>query len=1034
MFSRSLRRGSALVAGVGACIGLAATPTFAQEGVIEEIIVTGSYIRRSTADSPSPLTVIDRAQIEQTGAIEIADIVNRMTFNSGSTNQTNAFSGGDNSTGQTNINLRNLGLGSTLVLVNGKRFVATSTDSGGNAYVNTSTLVPSIALQRVEVVKDGASALYGSDAVAGVVNFITRDDFDGMELMFDARSDQESWEQDDYTFAGLWGVTGDRGHITVAAEYLERKGLQIDDRFNDFGGTGVSTLGNPGTFVPAAVPGSIAAGPVAPGSSTNIATAAYVVGGGGALGDLDCELAAGQHRQSFRSPLSGSPLAGSALESTGGCIYDFSPFFNLVGDETRFLSLVKGEYDLTDSVQFYGEVAFSDQKFERGNSLFPLVRFPFVPADNPGVQNDLARRDANLAAAGSPLAGILTAPGQIAGTTFFGRVLGFTPDDTGSDLRPVDTDTREFSSVYRGILGLRGDLTSDGDWTYDVSFTRSERDNQARGTDTNQQNLLNAIRGFGGSECSASAPGQLPGEGPCEYYNPFFSSFFTPDGSRQTDPDLVNSPDLINWMVGEFRSNSEAKQTVLDLVFTGDLMEMPNGLPLGMAVGAQWRRDEIFVDVDDTSNANGFSFIFGAQDFEGKENTYAAFVEFAVPVSDKLELQIAGRYEDFDELGEDTFDPKITAMFQATDDLVLRASAGTSFRVGSLVQRFGSSTQLINIADPFSGASLAFRPEIGQGNPDLAPEEATVWNVGLSWAPTEGMLAGFSLDLDYYDYDYDDLITRPGGAELIAEDIALRCPQGLNTSSATQAADPTRPLCGVQADGTIAGFVPGEGLSDVVIRDDEGNFLRTLPSFTNAQQLQTSGMDIRLGYEWSTQNFGLFSSAIQASWTNEYEITDADGVTTDGVGKRNANTVIGRSLPEWKANWSLGWQMDRHSAYTLVRYIDAYEDDQPVQMANLDGDPNTPLEPACVGSCLRATSFGISNLLDNRINSFTTVDVQYSYELPAWGLQAEGSRISIGGQNVFNRVPPKLNFDGGFDPFTHDSRGAIWYARYTMQL
>lgn len=1013
--------------------GMASLPTLAQEGAIEEIVVTGSYIRRTTADSPSPLTVIGRAQIEQIGAIEISDIVNRMTFNSGAISQSNGFSGGDNSTGQTSVNLRNLGLGSTLVLVNSKRFVSTSTDSGGNAFVNMATLVPSIALERVEVVKDGASALYGSDAVAGVVNFITRSNFEGMELSFDARSDQETWKQDDFTFSGIWGVSSDRGHITLAAEYLERKGLQIDDRWDDFGRTGVSTLGNPGSFVPVITSGSLASNPIAPGSPTSLGTAAFVSGGGG-LGDIDCDLAAGMHRQTTRSPVSGTPFASGALEATGGCIYDFAPFFNLVGAETRFLSHVSGEFQVSDAVEVYGEVAFSDQKFSRGNSLFPMVRFPFVPIDNPGVQNDLARRDANLTAASSPLGGLLTAPGQLDGVTLFGRVLGFTPDDTGTDIRPVDTDTREFASVYRAMLGVRGDLGFAGNWVYDVSFTRSERDVNARGTDTNQQNVENALRGFGGPNCIASDPDQDPGVGPCEYYNPFFSAFFNPDGTRQTDPALANSPELINWIVGEFRSNTEVTQTVLDAVFTGDVMELPNGLPLGMAVGLQWRRDEVFFESDDTSNAGGFSFIFGSQDFRGKENTYAAFIEFAVPVTNRLDLQIAGRYEDFDELGDNSFDPKITAMFRATDDLTLRASAGTSFRVGSLVQRFGNSTQLINIADPYSGAGLAFRPELGQGNPDLKPEEATVWNVGLSWAPSDGLLEGFSIDLDYYDYDYEDLITRTGGAELIAQDIALRCPQGLNTSSATQSADPSRPLCGIQADGTIAGFDPNAGLPDQVIRSENGDFLRTVPSFVNAQKLETSGMDINIGYQWATERLGWFSTNLQASWTNEYKITDANGVTRDGVGKRNANTVIGRSLPEWKANLSLAWQLERHSAYALIRYIDAFKDDQPVQTGNLDGDPNTPPEPACVGSCLRAVSFGISNLLDDRINSFTTVDLQYSYELPTWGIQQEGSRITIGGANVFNRTPPKLNFDGGFDPFTHDSRGAIWYARYTMQL
>lgn len=1028
-------RCAVIAAGVAAAgIGMMSSPALSQERALEEIVVTGSYIRRTTADSPSPMSVIDRAQIEQIGAIEISDIVNRMTFNSGAISQSSGFYGGDGSTGQTSINLRNLGLGSTLVLVNGKRFVATATDAGGNAYVNLSTLVPSIAIERVEVVKDGASALYGSDAVAGVVNFITRSNFEGMELSFDARSDQETWKQDDFTFSGIWGISSDRGHITVAAEFLERKGLQIDDRWDDFGRTGVSTLGNPGSFVPVITSGSNAANPIAPGSPTNLGTAAFVSGGGGGLGDIDCGLAASMHRQTTRSPVSGTPYASGALEATGGCIYDFAPFFHLVGAETRFLSHVSGEFQVSESMEVYGEVAFSDQEFTRGNSLFPMVRFPFVPIDNPGVQNDLARRNANLVAAGSPLAGLLTTPGQIEGVTLFGRVLGFTPADTGSDIRPVDTNTREFADVYRATLGARGDLGFGGDWVYDVSFTRSERNVNARGTDTNQQNVENALRGYGGPNCIASNPAQNPGEGPCEYYNPFFSAFFNPDGTRQTDPALANSRELLNWIVGEFRSNTQVTQTVLDAVTTGDVMELPNGLPLGMAVGVQWRRDEVAFESDDTSNAGGFSFIYGSQDFRGKENVYAAFVELAVPVSDRLDLQIAGRYEDFDDLGDNSFDPKITAMFRATDDLTLRASAGTSFRVGSLVQRFGNSTQLINIADPYSGAGLAFRPELGQGNPELKPEEATAWNVGLSWAPSEGRLEGFSIDIDYYSYEYEDLITRTGGAELIARDVALRCPQGLNTSSATQPADPLRPLCGIQVGGTIAGFDPNAGLPNQVIRSERGDFLRTVPSFVNAQKLETSGMDFSIGYQWTTENLGWFSTNLQASWTNEYEITDASGVKRDGVGKRNANTVIARALPEWKANLSLTWQRERHSAFALVRYIDAYQDDQPVQTGNLDGDPNTPPEPACVGSCLRAFSFGISNLLDDRLNSFTTVDLQYSYELPAWGIQQEGSRITFGGINVFNRTPPKLNFDGGYDAFTHDVRGAIWYARYTMQL
>ncbi|MCZ6854486.1 MAG: TonB-dependent receptor plug domain-containing protein, partial [Gammaproteobacteria bacterium] len=142
----------------------------AEDDVIEEIIVTGSYIKRTTADSPSPLSVVSREDMDAIGVVEIKDVIATMTYQSGNIGQSNVYNGGDSSTGNTNINLRNLGMGSTLVLVNSKRSGPANNDLNGNGYVDLSNLVPAIALERVEVVKDGSSALYGSDAVAGVVN------------------------------------------------------------------------------------------------------------------------------------------------------------------------------------------------------------------------------------------------------------------------------------------------------------------------------------------------------------------------------------------------------------------------------------------------------------------------------------------------------------------------------------------------------------------------------------------------------------------------------------------------------------------------------------------------------------------------------------------------------------------------------------------------------------------------------------------------------------------------------------------------
>ena len=197
-----------------------------RERQVEEIVVTGSHLKREPRDFASPLTVLGKDDLDVVGATDIKEIIRNMSFNSGSlgVSATN-WAGDDSSTGNASVNLRNLGNGATLVLINGRRSVNTSFDNSGSSYVDVQGLVPNIALERIEVVKDGASALYGSDAVAGVVNFITRREFTGVELQVDFSSDAETHEQQDLLLSGVAGITGDWGNINLAASYLDRGSL-----------------------------------------------------------------------------------------------------------------------------------------------------------------------------------------------------------------------------------------------------------------------------------------------------------------------------------------------------------------------------------------------------------------------------------------------------------------------------------------------------------------------------------------------------------------------------------------------------------------------------------------------------------------------------------------------------------------------------------------------------------------------------------------------------------------------------------------
>lgn len=961
----------------------------AQEQAMEEIVVTGSYISRSTMDSASPLAVVDRVDIEQQGAIEVTDLINRMPFNTGSTNATNSFSGGDASNGTGNFNLRNLGLGSTLVLLDGRRHVAQQTDAGGNTFVNMTTLVPTIAIERIEVVKDGASALYGSDAVAGVVNLITRQNFEGVEVTLDTRADQATWDQVDTTLGAIAGVGSDRGNLVLSAEYLDRTGQLMADRPEDFGQTVPSTLGRSFLMLNPAARGDF-----------------------GALGDSDCELAPEVlNGGGFRSPLTGDPLAG-LLDGNGGCLYDATGFFPVVGEEKRFLTHVTGNYALSDAVELYGSFGYADQEWSRRNSLFPLVRFPVIPAESPGLLNELDRRGVDPATIGG-------------GAIFFGRVLGGSPA-TPFEFRPVDTDTRSFRNEFRTVAGLRGDLPMLGDsWRFDVSYTFSERENRTRNTDTRQQQLELAVRGFGGPACNpateTAGSGNF-GTGGCYYWNPFYSGIFRPDGTPQSDPELYNPPELINWMVGEITSLLSNEQQVVDAVVSGDLFELPNGMPLSLAVGAQMRRDRASVDNDADSNANNFSFIFGAADWAAQETATAVFTELFVPIMSNLDLQLAARYESFEELDDGSFDPKATLLFRPTDTLSLRGSVGTSFRVGSLLQRFGTSTQLLNFQDEFSDAALAFRPAVTVGNPQLQPEEAVAFNLGVSWSPTGGPLDGLAVDLDYYNYDYDNLITRENEVELVTRDAQLRCPQGLNDAGGPDF-DPSLPLCGAQTGGPRAGEIIsiGTGIPETVIRDESLNFLRLEPTFVNAQKLSTDGVDFNVRYDFAFDGIGAFTAGVQGTWTRTYDLTLPSGETFDGVGSRNASNTIGRALPEWKVNYSLSWNRDRHALFVLARFTDSYEDDQQATAGGV------------VGPLLRARLIG-RDPFERTIESWTTWDLQYSYTLPQLGPVPDGARLSVGGLNIFDERPPLVNNDMGFDPTAHDARGAIWYGRISVQL
>lgn len=985
------------------CIAAGELRADPQDGEIEEIVVTGSHLKRESRDYASPLTVLGRDDLDVAGATDIKEIIRSLSFNSGSlgVSATN-WAGDDSSTGNASVNLRNLGNGATLVLINGRRTVSTSFDNSGSSYVDVQGLVPNIALERVEVVKDGASALYGSDAVAGVVNFITRRGFTGVELQADFSSDYETGEQQDLLFSGLAGMDGEWGYINLAASYLDRGELTFADRFDRFGRSGLSSFGQPGRYVPQHP---------ARGATPVDSNYWWPQGGAdpedfsGSLPDPECEKAAADD----------GPMGTLGLHPDFNhiCVYDYSSFFALVRPEEQLKFHADGSLYPASNMEIYGSFSYSEQESSRGNSLYPDVRYVIVPEHHFGLQLDAARR------------GFEPVPYQA-----MQRILGGAIDTPDED-RPISTVSSARRENLRALIGLRSDFTLAGrDWFLDTDliYSRNQLDlNWPVDTLTSRMDL--AFAGLGGPECDPQTgmpgSGNL-GTGECYYYNSFQTSVYDPvTGERwdtadnspwAADPRLSvaeaarkyrNPAELLRWTQGAYITDAEVDQVVFDLLLSGDAIDLPNG-PLGLALGFQYREDEARFDYDDDANAFNFTFLTGDRDWDNRLSSWSVFAEALAPLTEWAELTLAGRYESFEQLNKDTFDPKLSLLLRPHDSLSLRASWGTSFRTGSLLQTGGSRTLFRNSSDPFSNApALAYRASSATGNPDLKPEQAEVFNVGFSWNPA-GALDGFSLDLDYYNYDYTDLIAREGHQELIDRDNASRCPGGLNGDPATG------PLCGswdLDGDGIVTVYSVGPGLPDKVIRREDGYLVSTEASYFNAPSLESSGIDLALAYARDMARASFFRVSLDLSYTLKYNIILANGDKIEGAGSRNAGNSIGRPMPRYRANAGLNWQHGRHDVFLNLRYIHSYKDDTP--------------QSAFLGAYI-----GYAETID----SMTTVDLQYRLELPTLTARQKGSYVTVGVKNLLNEGPPLVNVDGAYDYYTHDPRGRIFYARYRMQF
>jgi len=408
----------------------------AAEEEIEEVVVTGSYIRgRSQENSASPIAVVNANDLNAIGATQIADLVQTLTINNGSQNNPDAFTQGA-TTGTSNFNLRGLGVASTLVLLNGRRQVNTAAvTNDGLQFVDTNSLVPQIAIQRVEIFKDGAAAIYGSDAVAGVVNLITDDNFEGVATTARYGFVTDQGSQEDLLLQAKFGWGNDTVHFLAAASYFDRTPLDTTERRLSLVENDDSVLGNPGAFI------GLGAGALPPGVPIVDPTGCAEFGG-------------------FVTPLA-APVGGL---QPGFCSFDFGNFFNLVPEEERFQAYANVTVDIDDTTTFKLEASYADNEAIRGNS----PTFPFLQAGSAVVPT--------------------TNPNNIFGepVIFFGRAIG-----NGGSVSPQISE----NETFRASASIKGDVDVGLGWTYDFALTYAKNDHFRSTEDTVTANFSAALAG-----------------------------------------------------------------------------------------------------------------------------------------------------------------------------------------------------------------------------------------------------------------------------------------------------------------------------------------------------------------------------------------------------------------------------------------------------------------------------------------------------------------------------------------------------------
>jgi iron complex outermembrane receptor protein len=709
VISRSLRlmfSGSAALIGAG----LLAQPAFAQDTApIQRVEITGSSVKRVDAETSLPVQVVTKADIARTGATSTEELLQSISAFSSAGGTTNATGAGSSTGGLSSISLRGLGSTRTLVLVNGRRLAAFAGSDGASVNINA---IPLAAIERVEILKDGASGVYGSDAVAGVVNFILSKHVDGVEITGGYGSPTESGGGQNAKASITGGYNTDKLSIVVSGSYEKEKALFGRDR--DYA---ASAIRPPYYSATATGQGNIQ------GAWDTVAKngiAGFSNGGSGfgnplAIGDKCSTI----KMVTLQGGAKGSPY----------CAYDSGPDVGLTPDRELYNLTSNLSYQINENHQLFADVLYSQSKVTQTYQPSP-ARADFFATDGEfdkqGVQPALLLYPSNPVYQ-SIAVPYLTSQGF---TSLIGQPLSITSRvfDYGPR-QNVDT-----AKQARVVAGAKGSL---GFADYEVALSHNESKLESAVT-TGYFSQVNYAKIINNSN-----------------WNPWAA------GGVQTGA-------LADQLKGAAFSgtflNAKSTSDAFDAKITGDFWNVA-GITPQYAVGVQSRKEKYITDPSAAYQSGDISGLGGSVvPIDRSRTVNSAFGELSIPVLKSLEINLAARDDKYNDVGNSA-NWKGNFRWQPIKELVLRGSYGTGFRAPSLVdlwtpQTLGTSEQF---TDPATKESRQVNSLTG-GNPNLKPEKSKQYSFGAVWQP----VASTSIGVDFFNINIRDILATPSAQEVVS--------------------------------------------------------------------------------------------------------------------------------------------------------------------------------------------------------------------------------------------------------------------------